>query len=649
MNWPVSTSRLIRRLVWSLLGMGIAVAIATLPSLFPTVAIPPAHINIKAERSPHLRTANTVNQTISQTTSQTTVDDNLVIGRNAYNSGEFMEAIERWEIAYQEAVQAGNIARQVMSLNGLSNAHQVLNHWDQAKQANVQSRALLDQLAEVDPILWGQTLNTYASLLLNQSGQAEAALSTWQQAAAYYEQAGDRVGQLGCEINQAEALKHLGFYRRARQQLERVNQQLITMPDSEIKVAGLHSLGKTLQLIGHPKDSYNALSEGLAVARRINANTEVSALQLSIGTLSAAINDSPDTALAYFQAAEESALTPLDQLQARLNQLAIYIDTEQVSLATDLTFSVYQQLQTLPPSRTMVYGVVNFAHNLTRLSPDHSLLSQVDINQLLSQSVNAAKSLHDSRAQSYALQQMGQLYSQTQQWSEAIALTQKSLNLAERIHSPDVISQAAWQLGKLYNQVHQRHKAIEAYTQAVDALKSLRGDLVAINQDVQFSYQEQIEPVYRELVALLLAEKSQASLEQARTVLEALQVAELDNFFQEACLDIQTNQIDQIDPNATVIYAIMLSDRLATIYSKADQPLQVYETSINDTDLNQTLRSLLANLHLSSDRNERLRYSQQLYDWIIRPAENAQILNADSAFSFRSGWIVAQYSHGCSS
>ena len=135
-------------------------------------------------------------------------------------------------------------------------------------------------------------------------------------------------------------------------------------------------------------------------------------------------------------------------------------------------------------------------------------------------------------------------------------------------------------------------------------------------------------------MALLLAEKSQTSLEQARTVLEALQVAELDNFFQEACLDIQSRQIDQIDPNATVIYAITLSDRLATIYSKAGQPLQVYEIPINQTELNQTLRSLLASLHLSSDRNERLRYSQQLYDWLIRPAEEDHILSADQSLVF---------------
>ncbi|MEM9216414.1 MAG: CHAT domain-containing protein [Cyanobacteria bacterium P01_F01_bin.150] len=626
MNWHVFPLRFLRCLSWGVLGIAIAVAISTFPSVLPTVAITPNQESVMEERPFVPTDATTISQSVS--------DDNLAMGRRAYNAGEFVVAIERWQAAYREATQASDTARQVMSLNGLSSAYQALNNWEQAQETNAHSRTLLEQSSQFEPILWGQTLNTYAGLLLNQAGQAEIALSTWQQAATYYEQAGDKIGQLGCEINQAEALQHLGFYRRARQQLETVNQQLETIPDSEIKVAGLRSLGKALQLIGHPQDSYNAMAEGLAVAQRINANAEISSLQLSIGKLSAAIGASPETALAYFQAAEESALTPLDQLQARLDQLALYIDSDQFLSVPDLVLTLHHQLQTLSPSRTTIYGAVNLAYNLTRLPPSHEPLSKTDINQLLANAVKAAEALHDARAQSYALQQMGQLYSQNQQWSDAIALTQKSLNLAESIRSPDVVSQSAWQLGKLYKQVNQPQQAIDAYTEAVDSLKALRGDLVAINQDVQFSYREQVEPVYRELVGLLLEEKSQASLEQARTVLEALQVAELDNFFQEACLDIQTNQIDQIDPNATVIYAIVLSDRLAIIYSKAGQPLQVYETPINQSELDQSLRSLLANLHLSSDRNDRLRLSEQLYDWIIRPAEEAQMLTPDQSLVF---------------
>ncbi|MGB3613005.1 MAG: hypothetical protein WBA10_04360, partial [Elainellaceae cyanobacterium] len=41
--------------------------------------------------------------------------------------------------------------------------------------------------------------------------------------------------------------------------------------------------------------------------------------------------------------------------------------------------------------------------------------------------------------------------------------------------------------------------AIRYYAGAVDTLDTLRSDLVALNPDVQYSFREQVEPVYREL------------------------------------------------------------------------------------------------------------------------------------------------------
>lgn len=565
--------------------------------------------------------------------------DAMATGRTQYEAGALIDAIDSWQTAVQAAAQQGDLAQQVMGLNSLSSAYQDLNDWPRANDAVEQSHALLEKAPHAEPILWAQTLNTQAALLLSHGGEAEAALATWQDAAHYYEAAGDTLGLLGSQINQAEALKSLGFYRRAKEQLGRVNQQLATLPDSTVKIAGLRSLGKALQLIGHPQDSYAVLAEGLAIAQHINAIADLSSLHRSIGEL-AAKQGSYDTAIAYLQSAEDMALTPGDQLQARLVRLAIYVDAittgapnRQPPIA-DLAQSIEQQLSTLPPSRATIYGTVNLAHHLTRLPTQQRPLSNQHLSELLAQATIAAHTLHDQRAEAYALQQRGELYAQTQQWSDAVRLTQQSLDLAEAIHSSDVISQSAWLLGKLYKQQRQLQPAIDFYTEAITALKDLRGDLASINQDVQFSYREQVEPVYRELVALLIEENNQESLEQARTVLEALQVAELDNFFREACLDLQANQIDQIDPNATVVYAIMLPDRLATIYSSADQPLKVYETSVSQSQLESTLQSFLSTLHPAGDRAKLLRYSQQLYDWLIRPAEETGELTPDQTVVF---------------
>ena len=109
-------------------------------------------------------------------------------------------------------------------------------------------------------------------------------------------------------------------------------------------------------------------------------------------------------------------------------------------------------------------------------------------------------------------------------------------------------------------------------------------------------------------------------------MIESLQLAELDNFFREACLDGQPQQIDQIDPSAAVVYPIILPDRLAVILSVAGQPLHYYASPILSSDVNHTLHDFLASLHPVSDQAIRLRLSQQIYDWLIRPAENEQFL-----------------------
>ena len=48
-----------------------------------------------------------------------------------------------------------------------------------------------------------------------------------------------------------------------------------------------------------------------------------------------------------------------------------------------------------------------------------------------------------------------------------------------------------------------------------------------------------------------------ANIKVAVEVIESLQLAELDNFFQDACMKAQDINIDEIDQNAAVIYPIL--------------------------------------------------------------------------------------------
>ncbi|MEH2024390.1 CHAT domain-containing protein [Nostoc sp.] len=545
-------------------------------------------------------------------------------GRNLYQLGRFSEAVTVWQTAAQQYHTQGDRLNEALSLSYLSLAQQELNQWQAGQQSIEQSLKLLQTIPSADAILWAQALNTQANLQLH-TGKAETALESWQQAQKFYEQAGDKMGSLGSQINQAQALQTLGFYRRSKQQLEVLTQKLQGMPDNEIKVSGLRSLALALEMIGDSSKSQQLLEQSLAIANKIAAKPQLSSILISLGQTAVDLQD-PNAAFDYFEQAQLLATNPSDQLQARLAQFKLFLDYDKPELATPLAPQLLQQLRELPPSHISLYAAINFVGILTlnRQSNPDQIVPLKDLAQLMAVTVKSAQQIQDAQSEAYALHQWAKLYRRTQQISEAQELAQKSLDIARKLQANDIIAQSAWQVGQLYKQQGDRSKAITTYTEAVNALKALRGDLVAINPDIQFSFRTSVEPVYRELVDLLLENQpSQAELIQARELIEALQVAELDNFFREACLD-RTQQIDQVDPTATVIYPIILPDRLTVILSKAGQPLRSYVTHKSQAEIEQTLDNFLVALNPVSDSQDRDRFSQQIYDWLIRPAEAEQ-------------------------
>jgi tetratricopeptide (TPR) repeat protein len=130
----------------------------------------------------------------------------LELGRKLYQLGSFAEAITAWQTAAQQYHIQGDRLNEALSLSYLSLAQQELNQWEAAKQSIKQSLTILPTAKpSADAIIWAQILNSQANLQLR-TGQAETAIENWQQAQKYYEQAGDRIGSLGSQINQAQAL-----------------------------------------------------------------------------------------------------------------------------------------------------------------------------------------------------------------------------------------------------------------------------------------------------------------------------------------------------------------------------------------------------------------------------------------------------------
>lgn len=549
----------------------------------------------------------------------------LVEGKQYYEQGQFSLAVSAWQQASQNYKQQGDILNQALTFNYLSLAYQALGRWQEAQRAINQSLELLKSSSDTNSLkVQAKAYNTQGSLHLA-LGQTQSALESWQTAENLYTQLGDETGIIGGQINQSQALQNLGFYRRSQKLLAEVNQKLQNQTDSPLKAIGLRSLGVALQTVGDLTQAQTVLQQSLTISENLSDSGNVSLSLFNLGNLAQGLNDLP-TAVSFYQRAADKASDSLTRIEAQINQFSLLLKLGDIETPSQLYPEISSAIEKLPPSRRVIYGKIHLANSIIQNNFRLDSLSS-DIITLLTNSLKQARDLKDTRAESYGMGTLGKLYEQQQQWQTAEKFTQKALDLALTINSDDISYQWQWQLGRLAEKQGKLANAIASETIAVQTLQGLRNDLVAMNPDIQFSFQESVEPLYRDLARLLLTSEektgniSPENIEQARNVMESLQLAELENFFREACLATKPKQIEQIDQKAAVIYSMILEDRLAVIASLPNQTLSYYETRLPREEIEQNLDELLQSFNPAFSNQIRLQLSQKVYGWMVKPLE----------------------------
>ncbi|BAZ46847.1 hypothetical protein NIES4102_38880 [Chondrocystis sp. NIES-4102] len=554
-------------------------------------------------------------------------------GNYYYQLQQFETAISLWQQAIRIYEQELNHLSHARVLSKLALAYSQLNQQQQATATITKSWKILTEsqypTAELSPVL-AQVLNNQGIIELSQ-GARENAIATWDRAKVYYQQAADELGLVKIAVNQASAFKQAGLYHQALKSLTALNDSLEQQPDSVVKVTALRSYGDILRLVGQKKRSQAILQASLAVANRLNAHTQQVKTLLLLGK--SYRGESDQQAAQYKQ-----ALTICQQhpeclnsdlvLQLYLAQLHLYLNSANWQNIDPLIPLIKNQFQNLPDNRTLIDLKVNFAHNLVKLNSDKkkqlkNLPHNREIEEFIDNTIKQAQDLDYQQAQSYGYGIWGKIKEQEQDWKNAQIYTQKALILAQNLNSPEITYLWQWQLGRIHQGLQLRPQAIAYYLQAVELLKSLSLDLVAIDPDVQYSFRDSVEPVYRELVSLLLTTEkgqtvTQTNLKTGQEIIESLQLAELTDFFREACLT-QSTEINTIDPQAAIIYPIILKDRLEVILSLPNQPLQHYQIFISAIKLEEMIEEFRQSIVIRSRRNF-YRPAQQLYNILVRPA-----------------------------
>ncbi|MCC5661462.1 CHAT domain-containing protein [Nostoc sp. XA010] len=550
--------------------------------------------------------------------------DLLQKGKVLYEAGQFAEAVKVLQQAVKSYSSQGNELRQAVALSNLALAYQKLGNLTQAQQAITASLKLLEKSSTAQNLqVLAPILDIQGSIQLD-LGQAQQALNTWQRAEVSYKQLGDQNGITRDRINQAQAWQVLGFYRRGLTILTQLQEELQLKPNSLNKAVELRSFGDALQLAGDLDQSRRVLQQSLSIAQELDSPQDVSAALFSLGNTAQGQQDLKG-AIVFYQQAAAIAPNSITKVQAQINQLNLLVNTGQTAAVQTLLPQIQTQLAQLPASVTTIYAQINLAQSLMKFGTTPQAIAQICAFAL-----QQAQDLADKRAESFAQGTLGSVYEQTKQWSIAQNLTQQALNIAQTINAPDIAYRWHWQLGRLLKQQGEIKNAIAAYDTAVSELQILRSDLVVVNRDVQFSFKESVEPVYRESVELLLqfqqTHPSELTLDKARQRIEALQLAELDNFFREACINAKTVLLDTVvdkdNPTAAIIYPIILPSQLQVIVKIPKQPLRNYTVNKSQKEVEGIIIKLREYL-LEPDRTEEVQgLSQEVYGWLIKEIES---------------------------
>jgi CHAT domain-containing protein len=587
-----------------------------------------------------------------------------------YNFSQYREAIPLWQKAIENLPV--NSLNQAIALSNLSLTYQQLGEWLQARE-NINKSLQILQSLPANPEqqhIFAQSLEIQGQLFYK-TGQSQEALNTWQKASKLL--TNDLNKKLNL-INQAQAMQDLGLYPRACKTLLQVldlNNQNCTISDQEIinikqeildnsqdfyQVKALRNLGNILRLIGDLSQSQKVLQASLELVQLEQFTTDKSKILLNLANTERALarqsqelSDDQEATKYRNQAFNNyqqvsNISSSIFQVQAKLNQLEILLEEKQWEPADELIQLLPNLLNKLPLNRDQLSANIKYTQILlclkqqdsNCLNPQQLNLSQVDnislqkAIQVLENSAKNAAILADKRTLSYILGLLGRIYESRQEWQLAEEYTQQALSNSWQAQARDLTYQWQWQQGRILKAQTNNQAAVKFYQQAVQTLQSLRSDLVSNNPEVQFTFRESIEPIYRQYVDLLLQPQatesvSQGNLQLARETIDSLQLSELENFFRLVCLDANPVIIDQVternDPTAAIIYPILLDNRFEIIVKLPQQPLRNYTTPIEDKKVVERILERLPQSLTQANSQETVPLAQQIYKWLLLPLQ----------------------------
>ncbi|MEM1309343.1 MAG: CHAT domain-containing protein [Cyanobacteria bacterium P01_H01_bin.153] len=570
-------------------------------------------------------------------------------GVEAYQQGEYAAAIAIWSQALTVYPEDAVAERAIVHEN-MARAQQQMGEtqaeiaaWAAAAAAYeasgnpTQFGRMLTEQAQVY-IRLGQHQRAAALLCGDQKSAAAAPLQCAGGAYAIAVSTDDAVGKVAAIGSLAEAYRLTGDYETALAALAIGLEQIQAQGQlAAFEAPLLNSLGNTQARLARVK------RQRAEAAELLNLNNRQRNV---VGRLKAEAAAHRQAALQAFSQAVGAASRQADhptELRSRLSQLILATTSDEAFDA--IRERLAQLISELPASRETAYAAIALAksYRADRQSvtcPSAAASEQYSPPQLidwLQVGLQIADQINDDRARSFALGELGHVAECQQDWALALPFTNRAQQAAsDALESADSLYLWEWQMARLYKAQGQLDKAMDFYRQAIATLEGIRTDLLTANRDLQFDFRDTVEPIYRQYIALQLAAAADEvaakqlaappnfNVTETLQTVDALRLAELQNFFGDDCVIVAANdaptRLLANDPHTAIVTSVVLPEYTALIATLPDGTEQIVRVE-DSTALKAIATDFRATLTRFTDRVFDLSAASTLYQQFMAPLE----------------------------
>jgi CHAT domain-containing protein len=354
------------------------------------------------------------------------------------------------------------------------------------------------------------------------------------------------------------------------------------------------------------------LQEALALARSLGDEMAQGAVMNDLGNLHAASGRFEEAIGCYSESAEIAQRTGARSLEARARINLLSATVRAGVSSTDPAPDAARAVAALDDSEEKALLLVTLGDNAPNTA-ENAYRQALEIGQRIS----------SDRALCWAWGSTGRLEESKNNLEAARIATRRALFLAQRLQSPDALYLWEWQLARIHREAGRTADAIAAYGRSIAAVTTIRTDIALYGPRAWGKgFRQAVAPVFYEQADLLLR---QERLEEAREVIENLKGAELEDYFQDECVDLlraKETRIDKALSREAVVYVIPLADRTELLVSLPQGAglKRMPPVSVNAKQLEATARQFRRQIEdtLGFEFKES---AAKLYDWLVRPLE----------------------------